>query len=162
MNTNIFNIDYGKLVKLLLPTMLRKPLMVAWLNALVWPVQQLYSSFKKNRKADLYRLKITPQVVYLQRLLNDRYDVALRRIKIIDSIYHDPLYIFTKAENKPLWVKMKSENVPQWLWLKSETSLDPADFTIQIPSDINYQLPELQGIIDSYKLAGKTYSIQTI
>lgn len=162
MNSKIFNIDYGKLVRLLLPIKLRQPKMIAWLKALTWPVQQLYSEFKRNRSANLYRLKITPQVVYLERLLNDRYDVAERRIKVIDSVYHDPTYIYTKAENKPKYLRRKSEAVFMYLFRKSETALDPADFTIEIPAEIEFQEPELRGIIDGYKLAGKTYSIDRV
>lgn len=146
---------------MLLPVRLRQSKIIAWLVVLTWPVQQLYTLFKTNRSANLYRLTITPQVVYLERLLNDRYDTAERRITITDAVYHDPIYIYTKAESKPKYLRKKSEAVYMWMWQKMETALDPADFTISIPSNIQYQAPELRGIVDAYKLAGKTYSIAT-
>lgn len=141
---------------------MRNAVLIAWLKALTWPTQQLYTTFGLNRAADLYRLKITPQVVYLQRLLNDRYDIASRRIRVVDSIFHDPTYIYTASENKSRYLRRKSENAPTYIYRRAETQLDPADFTIEIPADIQYQEPELRGIVDAYKLAGKTYTIDRI
>lgn len=162
MSASIFNIDYGKLVKLLLPVKLRQPVAIAWLRALTWPVQQLYTTFKNNRSANLYRLKITSQVVYLQRLLNDRYDVADRRIQIVDAAFHDPLWLFTDDEEKPIWMYTDEENQPLWLFRDQETNVDPADFNIKIPADIQFKEPELRAMIDANKLPGKTYSIEIV
>lgn len=162
MNDKLFQIDYHKLIRLLLPVCLRKPIMIAWLSALTWPVQQLYNWFITQRRANLYRLRISPQVVYLEKLLNDRYDIARRRIRIADSEYHDPVYIYTRVENKPQWIKCKAEGSTFYIWQKQETSINPADFTVQISADIVFQEPEMRGLIDAYKLAGKTYYLKTI
>lgn len=162
MNANIFSIDYKKLVRLLLPIRLRKAIVLAFLGAFIWCLQLIYNVFNLNRGANLYRLKITPQVVYLEKLLNDRYDIGQRRIVIDDTITHDALYIYQKEEAKPLSIFLKSENKPVFLYRSEETDLNPVDFTISVPMDIQFQEAELRALVDSYKLAGKTYLIKII
>jgi hypothetical protein len=162
MNASIFQIEYKKLAKQLLPVRLRNAITLAYSGAFIWYLQWIYNAFKTNRAANLYRLKITPQVVYLEKLLNDRYDIALRRITIDDTITHDALYIYQRDEAKPLPIYLKSENKPVYLYRAEETDLNPVDFTISIPSDIAFQEAELRAMVDSYKLAGKTYIIKII
>ncbi len=160
MNANIFHIDYKKLVKLLMPVRLRNPIISASLSGFIWCLQLIYNTFIQNRIVNLYRLTITPQVVYLERLLNDKYDISLRRIRIDDTITHDALYIYQKEENKPLELYIKSENKPVYLYRSEETDLNPVDFIILVPYDVQFQEPEFRAVVDSYKLAGKTYLIK--
>jgi hypothetical protein len=155
----IFDIDYVKFVRLMVPPHLRKVKHVSWLQGLASPVNVLYQLFRRNRNSNIYRLKITPQVCYLERLLNDRYDIAERRIRIQDSITFDPVYIFLQQENKPVFIHTKAEQHPVYLYTLAETSIDPVDFVVVVPVDVVFQVAEMKGVLDAYKLAGKTYSI---
>lgn len=155
----IFETDYMKLVWLIVPPRLRKIKQITWLQGLCSPVNLLYQLFRKNRTANLYRLKITPQVCYLERLLNDRYDIADRRITIVDSVTFDPVYIYLQQENKPQYIYTKAEDQPVYIYTYAETSIDPVDFVVQVPNDVSFMEAEMRGVLDAYKLAGKTYSI---
>jgi hypothetical protein len=82
---NVFNISYRKLVVLLLPTFLRRPLMVALLQAAVAPVNTLHRLFMLNRTNNLYRLRMNAQVCYLRKVLNDAFPSATGAIQIRDA-----------------------------------------------------------------------------
>jgi len=138
---------------------LRKIKHVLWLQGLISPVNVLYQQFRKNRDANLYRLKITGQVCYLQRLLNDRYDISDRRISIDDGQTFDPVYIFLELESKPVHLFTAAENQPVYIYTQPETAIDPADFVVKVPAGLVYNETEMRGLIDAYKLAGKIYTI---
>lgn len=158
--STIFEIDFSKLTRLLLPPRLRKPRHVAWVQALMNPVNTLFQQFRRNRDANLYRLKITPQVVYLERLLNDRYDIAGRHIRITDAISYAPVYIYQEAEAKDHALYLESEARPTYLYTESEIGDSTADFYVVVPTDRAFNENEMIALIDAYKLAGKSYKIQ--
>jgi hypothetical protein len=81
----VFNINYRRLVPLLLPTFLRRPLLVAFLHAGVAPVMSLHRLFMLNRTNNLYRLRMNAQVCYLRRMLNDAFPSANGAILIRDA-----------------------------------------------------------------------------
>lgn len=152
--SNFFNIDYNTLVRWLLPVPLRKRLILAWLQALVWPVVLLYQAHRRYREANLYRLSISPQVCYLEKLLNDRYDRTDRRIYIDDAIDRPPLYLFQDAENKPVYLGSRP------LYRENEFGLNLDDFVVYVPVIVIFEFNEMRSLIDLYKLAGTRYSIQ--
>jgi hypothetical protein len=156
----IFEIDYRKLIALLLPPRLRQEKMQAWLNALVYPVQLLYNDFKANRKNNLYRISITPQVCLLEKAANDRYDYVQRRIRIADVKLKEIKYIHQRAESKPLMLFGKAAQQPQTLYLRTETNAVSVDFLLLLPTGLRYAENEMRAFIDSYKLASKDYKIQ--
>ena len=52
----IFELNLRRLVILLLPTFLRKARLVAWLQILIAPLEQLQYSFNQKRNSDLVTL----------------------------------------------------------------------------------------------------------
>ncbi|MDR3133218.1 MAG: hypothetical protein LBU42_04255 [Prevotellaceae bacterium] len=70
---------------LLLPTFLRRPLLVAFLHSGVAPVMSLHRLFMLNRTSSLYRLRMSAQVCYLRRMLNDAFPSANNAIQIRDA-----------------------------------------------------------------------------
>lgn len=155
----IYIVDFRKLVRWLTPFRLRKPAQLAWLNAIVAPIVFVYNQFVNYKEATAYRLSITPQVCYLERALNDRYDVALRRIWIGKSTRKDPVVFWQRLENKPVVLFTKKEFKPLVLYTKTETAGGGTDFTINIPSDIGMDMDELAAFMDIYKRATKEYSV---
>ncbi|WP_160711302.1 hypothetical protein [Chitinophaga solisilvae] len=156
----IFDVDYRRLVALMLPPVLRKPVLQAWLNSIVYAVQLLYNDFRANRKNNLYRLSITPQVCYLQKALNDRYDYVSRRIRIGENILHDPKYIFRREALKPLYVAGRAAGQPPFIYTRKETTDISVDFLVMLPAGLRYTEDEMRAFINSYKLASKDYKIQ--
>jgi hypothetical protein len=160
--SNSFEVDFPKLVRLLVPPRLRKIKHVTWLQALTNPVNYLYQQFRRNRDANLYRLYITPQVVYMEKLLNDRYDISGRRIRIKDALVFEPEYIYQEQELKPVYIYKEEENKPVYLFTDAEIGSDSVDFFVLVPPDLTYNENEMTALINNYKLAGKRYKIQKV
>lgn len=158
--SSIFEVDFIKLSRLLMPPRLRKINHVSWVQALINPVNSLYQQFRRNRDANLYRLKITPQVVYLEKLLNDRYDIAEKRIRLVDAINFEPVYIYQEAEDKNRALYLESEAKPVYLYTEEEIGQVSADFYVMVPASVSFDESEMIALIDTYKLAGKSYKIK--
>src|SRR5438128_2620012 len=113
------------------PVELRVAKTIAWLLALIRPVVTLYQSFLKYRTQKLYEIMITPQVCYVERLLNDKYDFVQRRIRIVDALDHAPTYFFRRDELKPVYLHKRSENSPVYLYTRGESGDIKDDFIIK-------------------------------
>lgn len=162
MNNNIYNIIYSKLRQWLTPYFLANPKMNAWLAIIIQPVTFIYNDLLNFRTQKLYQLSITPQVTYLQKLLNDRYDYTLRRIRIVDAIDKPPVYLFVRSELKPRGFFTRAENNPVYFFARSESGSITNDFVIKIPYSVPFNELELKSLVNAYKLASKKFSIQLI
>lgn len=160
MNNKLYNIDYTKAVQWLVPNWLRQTIMVNWLRALITPLVWLYQAFLRYRDAKNYELMITPQVCYLERMVNNRFDYTLRRIYISDGVWYDPLFVFQDAEDKPVYMVTDAEADPVYVYSESEAGQFADDFVVMVPNDIAFNMDELKALLNSYKLAGTRYTIK--
>lgn len=80
-----YNIDFDTNATNLLPTVLRMPKMVSFLNSLVLPIKNLYAQWFYFRSDNLNKISYNGQVFLLQKLLNDSFDIIGRRIVIVDA-----------------------------------------------------------------------------
>jgi hypothetical protein len=164
MNQRIFDINFKKLITWLVPEVLRKPKLMALLYALASPVVYIYNLFMINRRNNLYKLMITPQVCYVEMALNDKYDSSNRQIKIEQPKRKDPLFLYRKVENKPVHLFTKGE-APQpntVLYQKGEASAFQYDFVVQVPATVAFNMNEMSAVIDSYILPDKVYKISIV
>jgi len=152
-----FSIAYNRLGVLLLPTFLRKPLAVGFVQAFLRPIEKLHYQFKQKREADWYKLNHTGQVCYLRKVLNDALDVAERRIYIDEGNSFPRKYIYTRAEKKPVYLgKM-------FIYQNSEYFSTGVDFIVYVPENIiNEKLYEIKTLLEFYKLASKRYQIRPL
>lgn len=154
MSNNIYDIDFGKVVRWNLRRKKRKPRILALLNAMAKPIVLIQQDFLKYRKAKLYQLLITPQKCWLERLLNDRYDFSQRRIYIDDGVDYPPTYIYQSAELKPIYLGTKT------IYTSGESGDLKDDFIIWVPNDISFEENEMISLVKVYKLAGTKFKIQ--
>lgn len=163
-----FQVDFNRLLQLLMPVRLRKPIHIAWLCALLQPVRQLYLMFSFWRDTNLYTLKHNSQVVYLKAAINDMFDATERRIYILDGSLSDPLFVYLTAENTPLYLGLPGEAAlyysnPQWLYTRAEASFSDYDFIVVLPMGLVYDTVRLNALIDKYRLPSKpNYNIISI
>ncbi|THU36924.1 hypothetical protein FAM09_18345 [Niastella caeni] len=164
MNQRIFDISYKKLITWLVPAVLRKSKTMALLNALVSPVVYIYNLFLINRRNNLYKLRITPQVCYVEMALNDKYDSSNRQIKIVQPKRYEPLYLFRPVENQPAFFfkKIEAAKPKTWLYQKGEASAFQYDFIVQVPATVVFDINEMTAVIDSYILPDKVYKISIV
>lgn len=160
MSDTFFNIDFNKLVAERIPLRMRQPRLLAFVAALSGEVAKQYQQFVRNRQANLYGINITPQVCYLEKFLNDRYDFTQRRIYITDGIDYPPTYLYQEEELKPLYLYQESENQPVYWYTEGESGELKDDFIVWVPVTIDFQEPEMISLIKIYKLAGTKFKIQ--
>lgn len=174
MNTKIFMIDYSRLIQLLLPTFLRKPLMTFFLQSLIAPVMWLHdNSFKYSRENNLFKISITSSVCRLEYLLNTRYypeakdlttDRTATRIFISDVEAHDVLYIYQAVGEIPekdvpiLYTVNEIGKDSLFLYTKSETGRTVDDFVVITPNNLRDREAEMSSLLRSYALPDKQYS----
>ncbi len=149
-----YNLNINRLVELLTPTFLRKEKMLAWLRALHFPLIKVLDDFNFNRNQNLYNLAHNGQVCHLRKALNDRFDVAERRIKIADGNKYKRQYIYTLGEQKPKYLGV------MYLRQNTDYSDTGVDFIVLIPRDLIYNEYEMKALIEFYKLASKRYKIE--
>lgn len=159
MNKNYYNIGYSRLALLLLLTMLRQDLIVAFVTALVRPFTVIHSDF------DTYRAQVdtsvNSQVCYLEYLLNNAYDYYDRRIIIRDApINYDDFFLFDEPTGKAVMISDGDD--PAWWVDDGKLGTINADFEVVFPK--GYELSQneekaLRGLINNNKLASKKYII---
>ena len=150
-----YNVKHKTLAVLHLPTFLRSASMVAWVQCLSAPMDDLQYSFVQNRSSNTYIMQHNGQVCYLRAALNDRFDNELRRIKIVDGNRYKRQYIYTRGENKPKYLGT------MYLYERSDYSDTGVDFIVLVPKTLMYNDYEMRALIDLYRLASKRYKIQT-
>lgn len=172
MNDNVFNIDLKRLSVLWMRTFTRVTFNSSFAVMLIAPLITLYVEFLRARKLNLIRMGVTCQKFSMQKRLNDFFDPAHRRIKIIKGLQYNGLYLFTKSEidpnsqdyfsddpnNKMKWLNGREK--PIYLRTKAELSSE-YDFIVQVPN-ININEYQLRAEIEYYMLQSKNYLIEII
>lgn len=149
----MFEIDFKRLVALLLPISLRRPLIFGVLRAGVSGVERVYKDFMATRKEHNFRLTHNGQVCYLRGVLNYCFGSGFK----IGNIKRegDWLYAVTEAgEDITLATTEEGKGVPV---LYSEQMLNAAqnDFVVFVPDTYWARLEEIKAMVDRYKLVTK-------
>jgi hypothetical protein len=168
--TAFFNINWQQLIQEQLPIRKRKAGFIAWLNCLIQPVLTLYNIFMAFRQSSLYKVSHNSQVVYLQKLLNDKFDPVLRRIKITNAVIVEPVWFYEAEEARPVWFYEPEDNLPVHFKEQTEFVGDGIDFNVIVPAQLQPQsqqqlnalLSLMKAEIDYYKLYSKNYNIAWI
>lgn len=155
----LYQINYKKLVLLLLPTFLRQPRWFAFLNALTFGVSELHGQFLKSRDSHLFRIRRNGQVCYLRGMLNDELDPVARRIQVADAEPEGD-WLFAMDEEEPYQLFVRTENV--MIYSEGLIIGNTAFFNVSVPwkeeqTDINNRL---RNFLNEYKLLSKKYIIQ--
>ncbi len=169
----MFNVDFNLLIQLLLPSFLRKNRMIAVLNCLIAPVNALYDDFTSYRLRTLKRLEYTGQVIYLEKLLNDTFnlmDIYNSQIYIEDiaDIEYDYLFNHSEALSPMILYNSVGETNPITKFINNEIELQtPIHFIVRVPILLfnslgTSSISEMRALINLYKIAGKQFLILSI
>lgn len=162
MYESIFNIDFNRLIGLLVPIRRRKPKMLHWLMALNAPVIELYNRFLQYRASTLYKLNYTPQVFSIENVLNDAFDRTQRRIYIEDGEYTFPVYFYDRNDDRPVRFPDRGEDGAVRFYDRSSLLVSDVDFTVILPQGLglsNAEMIRLNALIDFYKLPDRTHTV---
>ena len=160
-------IDYRKLVILLLPTFLRQPVLMAWLRAMAYPLQQLHDRHQAARTQRLYELRHTSQVCYIKDALNNEFGI---------TDYANGFEI--EDINAPgEWVWIYDENVDRFddeqhmlfddpTFIHNISAILPptSAFFVMVPQSITIDETNearIRSIMNKYRLASRTFEIKT-
>lgn len=69
------NIDYSKLVQLLLPTFLRKEVLIELIRTMIWPLLDLHSRFNLWADSARYKANMNASVIALESHIQREFDV---------------------------------------------------------------------------------------
>lgn len=147
--------NFYRLAALLLPVHLRGSRMLMVCRALVSPlyaVQRLNLTYHEKM---MYKINHNSQVCSLQGVLNDALDSTLRRIRIIDPVRNDFLFLYKREE-------MKDVRLGRAFISRRDLALaDQLDFLVKVPLEFESVPNEarLKALLNFYKLAGKQYRI---
>lgn len=158
-------INYSRLVDQLLPDKLNQSKTVNLLKSFL-------SVLQKIADETLYKMQHNCQVIYLEKVLNEHYEiadydlnnhVATRKIYISDAPINERDFIHLNQEPETMW--LFEENDPG----TAEDDIEYIDvmggaayhFIINIPTIVVFNEVTLRTLVDFYKLGGKKYIIQT-
>jgi len=151
-------IDFDVLNEIYLPTFLRSADVLAFMNSISNPLKELYAE-------TLYKMQHTGQVIYLEKMLNEYYNIAgydknnhlaTRQIYITDAPAVPRVYLYQPAENKPVYLYQPSEDNPVYLNLPAVQY----DFIINVPAALVFDEQIMRIKVDYYRNT-KQYIIQT-
>ena len=108
------------------------------------------------------------QIVYLQKVLNDKFDENDRRIKVRNSEILEPVWHYDAQEQNPVYYYDTADDVP--VYFRSPTDFNElnADFEVVMPLGLKPATqPEIEAfelqvslLVDYYKLYSKKYIIK--
>lgn len=154
-----YRVDFARLAWLLLPTLLRRPRLVAFAQWLTTPVANLYTRFVAYEATVRRELSYNSQVLLFEAALNDRFDAALRRIYLTNTdVELQPVYLNFVAEAQPnptLYFQAEGQP-PVYLFRWVEFS-QQADFIVHAPAILKLKAGQLHAAIRRLKLANKQY-----
>ena len=154
----MYKIDYTRLADWLVPSILRRNVLLSLSYALINPVRKLYVDFMKFKTDSEYRLNHNSQVCYLEKVLNDRFDPDEKRITIVDGWRFNQVYIYKETEGNHKALNLGT----QYIRPSTDFADTGVDFIVKLPGDLTLkesELYEMKTLLNAYKLAGKRYKI---
>lgn len=156
----MFNVDFKRLAVWVTPHWMRKIKVLILVLAFTWPIRQLYNQFLEFVAAKIYRLSHNGQVCYLEKVMNDAFDIALKRIYITDFGGKERIFFWPETDLRDV-----DFSITRYFWENDAYADSGIDFIVHIPMDVATTEPQLaymRSLLNEYKLAGKNYLIERI
>lgn len=155
-----YDVNIFTLGKLMLPPMFRSKFICALVYVLLLPIIYVYSLFAQLRDITDKKLNITPNVIVLEKVLNETCGTT--GIYIVTPDLTTSLSLYLKSEGKPqTYFGKKTESKLQYMCKSYELNTD-SSFIVRIPqsadsyvNDVNVK--KVQSTLNLYKPAGKTF-----
>jgi hypothetical protein len=155
----MFDVNFKKLVMMLLPTFLRRDVMLAWLCTLTAPLITLHNTLMLRRTNTLYELNINGQVCRLRKALNDAFNLPSGTIRIEDPQEYGA-WIFALDEGvEPQLIAHDGANAAAWD--VEAINAERSSFVVITPSHLHNANDEarLKAILNTFKLVSRNFKI---
>lgn len=137
LHDNVFRLDVYQLAVQLLPTARRTPINLAFLKVLTLPFRKQLKRLNEQRSRNIYTLTHDARVGRVERVLNDRFDVVERRIRLAEGNRISPLYIYTEAEAEQTYLD-------ETIYTQKEIRERNTDFVVNVPRALGLSSEDLQ------------------
>lgn len=158
---NLSRIDYRKFVALLLPTFLRKPVMLSVIRTLAEPLVTLSDKRVLRRNDTLYGLMHTGQTCYLKDALNKYFGFDYSNGFTIADINSEGEFIFTYDETEHLserqWLL---DDAPEFTMLHDEDiiNITTKSFIVYVPASVwnsTDKMSIVRRLVERYRLVSR-------
>ena len=157
----MFNIDWNKWIRWLLPSYLKKERHLAWLKVMLSGLIALHQDLLAFRTSARARAAVTNQTAVLEDELNVLMGLERGQIVIRNQVYQSlGNYKYFLSENSSIkkYRYFLSENAPPtYAYTLAEQQSNEANFIIYVP--VGLDISKVSAFIDKYKLPDKTYQI---
>lgn len=153
-----YNVDIYKFGLQLLPPLLRKKSLFAFLCALLCPLRVLAELFKTFRSSSLSRLNVNGQVIYIEKALNDAFELKNGEIYLSDTDETVGGVLYGDA-SQTMAVHAGSEADVAYVMTDNEGKHD-GDYIVNVPSFLETELESIKTIVEYNKPAGRRYVIK--
>lgn len=152
----LFQINYKKLIFVLLPGHLRSKNVGALMVSAVQPIISLYNRFLISRNKNIYTLKHNGQVCYLRALLNDKFPDRNSSFQIVD-IESEGAWQFCYTEESYNQFFAPASPEAEILFSVPAIISGTANFLVIIPNNLTgYDtLNQIKSLVNEYKLVSK-------
>lgn len=155
-----YDFDILKYAQYVLRPLLRKKRIFAVVSVFLLPLIFIYTLFKSYRKQATDRLNINGQVIYIEKVLNERFFLIHREIFITDIIGNE-LYLYNRSEEQiPSYLHKRSERAEvKYIQQRGEGNYS-GNFVVNIPSFLSMYELEIINLVDYYKPAGRSFVLK--
>lgn len=160
---NYYNVNYARVGVLLHPTFLRKPIMVAFMKAMMTPLDNLDKSFRAYYES--LDTNTYSQVCYMQGVLNDNFDPLERRISITPAALDKNSFLYwLQSKNRPVRIYKEGSSgfIPRLESKEGQIGTANPDFRVVLPAGFVLSESEearMRAFVNQNKLASKQYII---
>ena len=153
--------DVIRMTTQLIGARLSKSTTMSFINSIMHPLKLMFDSFYLFYELKRYDLSINSSVIYLERVLNDRFDNDNREIYISDSQAQlNEVVLFNEAEQNELTVLFnESEGEDNTVLYNQSELITSPNFIVNIPNALVFNENQLLQLMNIYKTSGKNYII---
>lgn len=154
-----YNLDIYKFAQYLLPPVLRKKRLFAFLCVLLLPVYVVLQAFLAFRKQCVDNMNINGQVIYIEKVLNDTFFLENKEIYLSD-IPDSQFYMYTRDERIQATFHQRNEEDMRQLYMchRNEGNME-GNYIVNVPSFLEGKTDEIRRIVEKYKPSGRKYII---
>lgn len=145
---------------LLLPVFMRRPIMAAFVRALMQGVAMVHGDFMRWRLERDDALRRTGQVCSLRGLLNDMFDDEYRGIDVSDTGMGNGAGLVIKARALEYWIFVPARPGDMITECRGYGGSGREDFEIRLPMRLRGKLDmaRMAGVVNKYKLCSRRWT----
>ena len=155
-----YDFDIIKYAQYVLRPSLRKRKIFTIISIFLLPLIFIYTLFKSYRKQAIDKLNINGQVVYIEKVLNDRFFLKNREIYVSDIGGKESYLYHRREEQIPSYLHKRSEGSEiKYIQQRGEGNYS-GNYMVNIPSFLAAYESEIKNLVDYYKPAGRSYVLR--